>query len=117
VNDRTAWRELVAELETVSERLLLCGEANLTQIAMLLRRRDQTVRQLVEQLAGGQWDDSLLEDKLKEALAAGSTLRSRLEKVLHECREEMRELYRESVMAQALRLSGPPEPRELDCQG
>lgn len=112
----STWEELIAELEAVTERLGICGEANLAQIATLLRRRELIVREVAERIDRGSWPEAAGEP-VQEALAGGVTLASKLRAAAADCRGQLRDLYRELVMAQALQIGEPCGPQEIDCHG
>lgn len=114
--DTRNWDNLIAELEAVSERLGICGEANLTQITTLLRRRELVVRELTTLLDRGNFPPSAAEP-LRLALAGGVVLERKLRVAADGCRTQLRDLYRDAVMAQALQIAGPHGPREIDCHG
>lgn len=112
----STWEELIAELEAVSERLGICGEANLAQISTLLRRRELIVRALAERIDRGSWKEAAREP-MRGALAGGQTLASKLRAAADDYRTQLRDLYRELVMAQALQIGEPRSPQEIDCHG
>lgn len=114
--DKLDWENLVAELEAVSERLRICGEANLAQISTLLRRRELAVRELTDLIDGGQ-SPRVASAPLLEALEGGVTLERKLRAAADDYRAQLRDLYRDLVLTQALQVAEPRSPQEIDCHG
>jgi hypothetical protein len=114
--DTRNWDSLIAELEAVSERLGICGEANLTQITILLRRRELVVRELTALLDRSNFPPSAAEP-LRLALAGGVVLERKLRAAADDCRTQLRDLHRDAVLAQALQFAQPHAPQEIDCHG
>lgn len=114
--DTRGWDHLITELEAVSERLGVCGEANLAQVATLLRRRERIVRELTALLDRGNFPAAAAEP-LRLALAGGVVLEHKLRAAADGCRAQLRDLFRDAVMAQALQIAGPRGPSEIDCHG
>lgn len=108
--------QLIAGLEEVTAHLRGNAEADLQQMAPLLRRRSALATALQAELKKCPPTPAQA-DRVRAVIAAGAQVEATLRQTAVECRSQLRDLYRESILVQALAPAVQAEPCEIDCCG
>lgn len=110
---------LLTELEEISVGITTAGAAELEAVGILLARRESTLRQLSTALSGlgaEPWP-ARITARVERALETGDALTQQLGDVAAQTRNELRDIFRNRVLLQALAPVDTPAPVGIDCQG
>ena len=108
--------ELLSGLEEVTAHLRGSTATDLEQMAALLRRRATLASALQAALHNNPLSPAQGE-RVRAIVAAGWPVEATLRQTAAECRNQLRDLYREAILVQALAPAVDSEPCEIDCCG
>lgn len=107
---------ILSQLEELAAHFAGSVEHDLAQATALLRRRGTLIEALRDQLREAR-PAPAEEERVRVQLAAGHHLAALLEQTAGECRAQLRDLFRESIVNQALAPAATSGPCEIDCRG
>ncbi|MCC6588203.1 MAG: hypothetical protein IT168_16040 [Bryobacterales bacterium] len=108
--------QLIVRLEEVTAHMGGVPGTDLEQMAALLRRRAALAHALQAEAESSGLTPAQAE-RMRAIVAAGAQVMATLRQTSHEYRSQLRDLYRESILVQALAPGAVAEPCEIDCHG